>query len=150
MADPLNYIGIARKAGAIEIGETDSGAAVRGGKARLLMLASDASDNARRRAENFIYGRKTPMIVLPYTKDELCTITGVNGCSMAAFTDVGLAAAFLEKLAENDPSFADAAAALADKNKKTLQRRKEAQAHEKKIKLGKPAHSGASEKRRKK
>lgn len=149
MADPLNYIGIARKAGAIEIGETNAGAVVRADKAKLLVLASDASDNARRRAENFIYGRNTPMIVLPYTKNELCSITGLNGCSMAAFTNVGLAAAFLEKLAENDPSYADTAALLAEKNQKTQQRKKEAQAHEKNMKFGKSAHRGASEKRRK-
>lgn len=148
MADPRNYIGIAKKAGAIEIGETNSGAAVRSGKAKLLVLASDASDNARRRAENFIYGRKTRLVVLPYSKEELCSMTGRSGCSMAAFTDTGLAAAFLEKLAEIDPTYREAANAVAEKNETVMQRKREARAHEKNKRIGKPANSGVSEKRR--
>lgn len=149
MADPLKYIGLARKARAIELGETNSGAAVRGGRAKLLILASDASDNARKRAESFVFGRKTKLIVLPYTKYELSSIAGQHGCSMAAFTDTGLSAAFLEKLAENDASYAQDADIVKRKYENILQRRKEASASEKNKKFGKTAHSGASEKRRK-
>ena len=40
-----------RRAGKIDLGETATGAAVRAGRARLLLLAADASENARKRAE---------------------------------------------------------------------------------------------------
>lgn len=149
MSDPLNYIGIARKAGSIQLGETNSGAAVRCGKAKLLVLASDASVNARKRAENFVYGRNTALLTLPYTKEELCSITGAHGCSMAAFTDIGLAAAFLKKLAETDSAFLEASEKLTAQNEKAMQRKKEAQAHSKNKKFGRSARNEAPEKRRK-
>mgnify|MGYP002627501615 CR=1 FL=1 len=64
----LGYLGIMRKAGKLAIGEIDSGSAVRGGKAILLCLAADASDNARTRAEGFVYQTNTPLIRLPFEK----------------------------------------------------------------------------------
>lgn len=149
MNKALNYIGIARKAGAIEIGETNSGAAIRAGKGRILILASDASDNARRRAENFIYGTQTPIVVLPFKKEELSEATGTSGFSMAVFTDVGLATVFMAALAENEPSFGATAELLAMKNAKAQMRKKEAVAHEKNMKTGKTMKTAVSGKRRK-
>ncbi|MDR1132232.1 MAG: 50S ribosomal protein L7 [Oscillospiraceae bacterium] len=128
----LSYIGLAKKAGALEIGETDAGAAVRAGKARLLILASDASDNAKRRAEGFVCGTQTPLRTVPFTKETLSRTAGAGGCAMAAFTDLGLAAAFAGALAGAEPSFSDAAALLAQKDQKARQRRHETLAHGKK------------------
>lgn len=92
-----------RRAGKIEIGETGTGAAVRAGRARLLLLAADASENARKRAEGYLYGRRALLVPLPYAKAELEARLGKSGCSMAACTDFGLSAAFLEALAEKAP-----------------------------------------------
>ena len=55
-----NYISIAKKAGLIELGEANTGAAAREGKARLVILASDASANAADRARGF-QSRKLPV-----------------------------------------------------------------------------------------
>ena len=44
-----NYLGLMRKAGAHRAREHDAGAAARAGKACLLLLVQDASDNARKR-----------------------------------------------------------------------------------------------------
>ena len=142
------YIGLAKKAGAIEIGETNTGAAIRAGKGRILILAADASDNAKRRAESFIHGTQTPMAVLPFTKAELSQMTGEGGCSMAVFTDVGLAAAFMEELAENEPAYKEAADLLAQKSAKAQLRKRETLAHEKNLKKGKAVSSADSVKRR--
>jgi len=149
MSRALNYIGIAKKAGAIEIGETDTGAAMRAGKGRLLILASDASENARHRAENYVAGTKTPLITLPFNKEELSDISGENGFSMAAFTDTGLAAVFMAALAEDEPSFGETAELLKQINERAVQRKQEASAHEKNRKLGKAAKTAATGKRRK-
>lgn len=148
MSNALNYIGLAKKAGAIEIGETNTGAAIRAGKGRILILASDASDNARRRAEGFVGGTQTPLAVIPYSKADLSQITGVVGCSMAAFTDVGLAAVFMAALAEDEPSFREVAALLAQKNQKMQLRKKEALAHDRNLKKGRAAGPAATGKRR--
>lgn len=92
-----------RKAGKIELGETSTGAAVRAGRARLVLLAADASENAQKRAEGYLYGRRTLLVPLPYGKAELSELLGKSGCSMAACTDFGLSSAFLKALAEDAP-----------------------------------------------
>ena len=92
-----------RRAGKLEIGETATGCAVRDGKARIVCVASDASDNAVRRAKSYLAGRRALYVPLPYTKEELSAALGKSGCSMAACTDFGLASAFLGALAETDP-----------------------------------------------
>ena len=47
-----------RRAGKLEIGETATGCAVMDGKARIVCVASDASDNAVRRAKSYLAGRR--------------------------------------------------------------------------------------------
>ncbi len=100
MSKALNYLGIARKSGAIETGEDNSSGLVKGGKARLLIVASDTSDGAKRRAEGYVYETNTLLVEVPFTKDEIAGITGKHGCSMAALTDLGLSAAFMKALAD--------------------------------------------------
>ncbi len=134
----LRYFSIARKAGLLELGEEDTGAAVRGGKAKAVFLAADASDNALRRAQGFVHGRDVPLLRVPQSKEEISAATGKGGCSMAAVTDVGLADSMLAFLAGEDPQrYGEAAAQLAARHEKAARRRTEAKAHEKNKKLGK-------------
>ena len=109
-----NYLGIMRKAGALAIGEVESGAAVKSGMAVLLCLASDASDNAQHRAEGFVYQRNTPLIRLPYEKEMIAQLLGKRGCSMISLLDPGFASAFVSALAQID---ADQYAAVAQRLK---------------------------------
>ncbi len=125
MADPLKILGLARKAGALELGAEFSGAAARAGKARLLILASDASANTKAKGENFVSAGKVRLLPLPYTMYELGHACGTNAAALLAFTDAGLAAAFVKAL---DP---DASAVLlselTEKSEKLLKRRRETQ-----------------------
>ena len=142
MNNALIYVGIARKAGAIEVGETNSGNVTRAGKAKLLVLASDASDNALNRAKGFVFGRNIPLVRLPFSKEELSKSTGATGCSMAAFTDIGLAAAFMERLAQTQDGYDEVCGELKVINERALARKREAAAHEKKKRVGKTAPAG--------
>lgn len=94
MAEALRYIGIARMAGGMETGEENSKALVKSGRAKLAILAADTSPAAKRRAEGYVYETNVPLIETPYTKEQISGIAGRPGCSMAAFTDLGLAASF--------------------------------------------------------
>ena len=133
----LNLLGLMRKAGAIEIGEMNAGAACRGGKGKVLLLASDASDNARRRAESFVNGRRTLLLEVPFTKEQISEKVGVGGCSMAALTDLGFANAFLRGLAEAEPErYGEAAENMEKRLGKAVKRRKST-AEEKKKHQGK-------------
>ena len=102
MDKALGYLGLMRKANAVAIGETDTGAAAKSGKAVLICLASDASDNARKRAETFAHARAVPIVRIPYEKQTISDLVGKAGCSMLAVTDLGFAAAFAEALSQQD------------------------------------------------
>ena len=119
----LEYVGIARMAGGIETGETNAKALVKAGKVKLLLVASDTSDGARRRAEGYVFGTKVPLITVPYSKAELSAMSGRPGCSMAAFTDLGLAAAFAEALyREYGAPYRVLAETLAEKRRRARER----------------------------
>ena len=81
------YLGIMRKAGALAIGETESGASVKNGKVFVLCLAADASENARKRGDSFVFSNGTPLIRLPYEKAALQQLFGKPGCSMFGILD---------------------------------------------------------------
>ena len=134
----LNMLGLMRKAGAIDIGETNTGGACRGGKAKLLLLASDASPNAQSRAAGFTRGRNVCTATLPFTKEEISAHVGVNGCSMAAITDIGFANAFAAALSQEYPGKDDElASAVGQRFSKAERRKKEAAAHERNKRNGK-------------
>lgn len=100
MSGAVGYLGIARKAGAVETGEKNSESCLRAGKGRLLIVAQDASDNARKRAESFARGAGIELVPVPLRKDEIAAAVGKTGCSMAVFTDAGLALSFASALAQ--------------------------------------------------
>lgn len=134
----LNLLGLMRKANAIAVGETNTGGAVRAGKAKLLLLAADASDNARSRVRGFTHGRDIVTVTLPFTKDEIAAHVGVSGCAMAAITDIGFANAFMKSLAAAVPDgYDESVAEIQRRFEKADRRKKEAAAHEKNKRIGK-------------
>lgn len=134
----LNLLGLMRKANAIAVGETNTGGAVRAGKAKLLLLASDASDNARSRARGFTHGRDVVTVTLPFTKDEIAAHVGVSNCAMAAITDIGFANAFMKSLAAAVPEgYDESTAEIQRRFERADRRKKEAAAHEKNKRIGK-------------
>lgn len=133
----LNFLGLMRKANAVQIGETDTGAAARAMAAKLVVLASDASDNARSRAKGFVYGRNIPMIVSPFSKEEISGHVGKPGCSMLAITDIGFADAFMKLLMQISDSYTPTAETISIELAKAKQRKKEKSAHDRNKKSGK-------------
>ena len=138
MSKGLNYVGIARKAGTIETGEENTAMLVKSGKAKLVIVAADTSPNAKKRAQGYVFSSETPIVEIPYTKQELSDITGKTGCSMAAFTDIGLASSFVSALEEEyGEKYSAVSAELRVKREKAAQRQKEAKAHQRNRKQGK-------------
>lgn len=137
--DPiLHLIGLARKAGKLEIGEEPVGAVCRARHARLLLLAQDAASNTRRRAAHFGEAGNVLWLEIPYTKEELGFYLGRSSCAMLALTDAGFAATLVEKLAASNPfRYGPAAEQLRTKADKMLQRQREKRQHEKNLREGK-------------
>ena len=137
--DPiLHLLGLAKKAGRLEIGEEPVGSACRARQARLLLLAADAAPNTYRRAAHFGQAGNVLWLQLPFTKEEMGFILGRSSCAMLALTDAGFAAAVSEKLRARDPEKYEAASQqLRQKADKMLRRQKEQRQHEKNLREGK-------------
>ena len=128
MDKSLNYMALARKAGRIELGEEPVGAAARAQHARLIVVASDASDHTWRRALSFAAGTGQQVIKVPFTKDELGQAVGRTSLAIAAFTDPALALAFVNALGQPE-KYRDVVADLENRSKRIRQHRAEAKAH---------------------
>lgn len=138
MDSGLHLVGIAKKAGRLEVGEEPVGAAARARQAKLILLAADAADNTVRRAGHFAEAGNVLSLQGPYTKAELGAAVGRSSCAMLAFTDAGLAASLVRKLAAAAPeAYGEASGQLDLKAAKVLKRQREQRQHEKNVQKGK-------------
>ena len=137
--DPiLHLLGLAKKAGRLEIGEEPVGALCRARHARLILLASDAAPNTRRRCAHFGEIGNVLWLEVPATKAELGFCLGRTSCAMLALSDAGFAASIVEKLSARDPEhYGPAAQQLRTKADRMLQRQREKRQHEKNLREGK-------------
>ena len=132
----LNYLALGKKGRLIELGEEPVGAVARAVKARLVVVAGDASDHTWRRAKSFVAGTEQQCIRVPFTKEELGFVVGRQSLAIAAFTDAALALAFVKAL-PNAEKFAEVADKLDIKAQKLRQRKDEAKAHQRNVRKGK-------------
>ena len=133
----LRFLGLARRARLLEVGEEPVGIACRAGHARLLLIAQDAADHTFRRARSFCRSGKPPYICAPYTKEELGGALGCNACALCALTDAPFAKAFLEALPELAQQHAEILQELTRQTTRVQKRRQEEKAHQKNVRFGK-------------
>ena len=138
MNNILSMLGLAKKAGRVEIGEEPVGAAARAHDARLILLASDAADNTLRRARHFAEAGACLLTQIPATKDELGSAVGRTSCAMLAVTDIGFADAVGKKLAALDEAkYGALSEKLSVKATRAAERKKEQARHDKNLRTGK-------------
>ena len=131
----LNYLALARKAGRVELGEEPVGAAARAQHARLVVVASDATDHTWRRAKSFVAGTQQQCIKVPFTKDQLGMAIGRSSLALAAFSDPALALAFVKAL--GDPqTYGDVLENLEKRTQRIRQRQTEERAHQRNKRVG--------------
>ena len=134
----LSMLGLAHKAGRVEIGEEPVGSAARAKKARIILVASDAATGSVRRAMSFANTGSCLCLVIPATKNELGLALGRTSCAMAAVADIGFADAVAKKLAALEPKkYESAAERMAVKAQRARERRQEQLNHEKNLRMGK-------------
>ena len=120
----LGLLGLMRRANAITPGEDKSSEVLRAGKAKLLLLAEDVAENARRKAENLSAGRNVELVPLPFDREMLGDALGLGSCSVAAVTDLGFAQAFTKLLAEQWPEvYGDLAEQVRERSEKAARRK---------------------------
>lgn len=132
----ISFLGLAMKAGKVEVGEEYIAMSARAGKAKIILTASDAGHNALVRAENAAKAGHCPVAALPFTREELGAALGKAEVSCAAVTDISFASAFVDKLSAESGGFEDARADLDEKNRKAQERSKEEKRHLRNIKHG--------------
>lgn len=138
MNNMLSMLGLAKKAGRVEIGEEPVGAAARAHDARLILLASDAADNTLRRARHFAEAGACLLTQIPATKDELGSAVGRTSCAMLAVTDIGFADAVAKKLAILDEAkYGALSEKLSVKAARAKERKNEQARHDKNLRTGK-------------
>ena len=138
MGQMLSMLGLAKKAGRVEIGEEPVGAAARAKKARVILVAQDAGPSSQRRAFSFAEAGACLCLTIPADKDALGRALGRTSVAMCAVTEIGFAGAVVKKLAAMDPERYGAAAAQLDiKAQRAMERRAEQLRHEKNLRQGK-------------
>ena len=122
--DPvLRMHGLARRAGKLAYGDELVREACFDHKTRCVFIAGDAGANAAKKAAFYADKANVPCVTLPHGKLELGSAIGKAGCAMCAVADIGMAAAAVNKLAEQDPAYAEVAQQLSEKNVKIQSRR---------------------------
>jgi ribosomal protein L7Ae-like RNA K-turn-binding protein len=117
-------LGLAKKAGLLEIGGESVGHAARHGKARVILSARDAADNSKRQAAAYADRYSLIHLVLPSTKEELGAVVGRGSPGMMAILDAGLAAKYVTALAKTDPAEYEAAAQQLEAKAERIRRRR--------------------------
>lgn len=122
--DPvLRMLGLARRAGKLAYGDELVREACFDHKTRCVFIAGDAGANAAKKAAFYADKANVPCVTLPHGKLELGSAIGKAGCAMCAVADIGMAAAAVSKLAEQDPAYAEVTQQLSEKNVKIQSRR---------------------------
>ena len=134
----LSLLGLALRGNHLAVGEEPVEAMARARDARVILLASDAADNTRRRVEHFADAGQCIWLRVPFTKDEIGRAVGRSSAAIVAVTDIGLANAVVHRLAELDPQrYEESAKRMEIKAQRAAQRKAEQLAHEKNVRTGK-------------
>jgi len=134
----LSMIGLAKKAGLVEIGEEPVGSAARAKHARVILVAGDAAASSVRRAYSFAQSGSCLCLTIDAAKDALGSALGRTSVAMVAVTDIGFAESIVKKLAAMDEGrYGAAAEALHIKAKRAAERKAEQLQHEKNLQQGK-------------
>ena len=91
-------LGLAARAGKVASGEFQTEKSIKSGRARLVLLARDASDGTKKKFTDSCTFYHIEWICLAATKDELGRAIGKGERSSAAIEDEGIAKALLLKI----------------------------------------------------
>lgn len=95
----ISAIGLARRAGKLEVGAEMCEEAVRAGKAVLCVMASDLSGNTSKKLHDCLKYRNVPYIKLSIGKGELAKILGKSAVTVSCvITDKGFASIIYKAL----------------------------------------------------
>ena len=101
----MSYLGLATRAGKVQSGEFSTEKSVKSGKAALVLVAGDASDNTKKKFQDMCEFYKVP-IYFYGDKDTLGHAMGKEFRASLAILDEGFAKGVLKHLTENNETIA--------------------------------------------
>lgn len=93
----LSYLGLATRAGKIQSGEFSTEKSVKSGKAELVIVAEDASDNTKKKFKNMCTFYEVPFYVYG-TKEALGACIGKEFRASLALEDTGFCNAIVKQM----------------------------------------------------
>ncbi len=99
--DPWALLGLARRAGSVQVGVGPARESLRAGTAHLVICASDGSDGQRRKVEALAAAREIPTLSGP-DRAELGRLVGSVPVTAVAVTDAALAERIRTGVAEGE------------------------------------------------
>ncbi|MBR1780481.1 MAG: 50S ribosomal protein L7 [Oscillospiraceae bacterium] len=133
MSPWLSLLGMARKAGKVEIGEDALREAALSHRARLILLARDAGESTAERVRR-LEGEKLPVIETPADRAALGGAVGFASAAALAVTDLSFASAIAARLAQEEPGLAEVSRELAQRQEKARRRKADTLRHGRKSK----------------
>ncbi|MDO4345270.1 MAG: ribosomal L7Ae/L30e/S12e/Gadd45 family protein [Eubacteriales bacterium] len=97
----LSLVGLATKAGKTVSGEFSTEKAVKTGKAQVVLVSVEASDNTKKKFQNMCTYYEVPIYYYG-TKEELGAAMGMEFRASMAVTDSGLSNAIMKELNNSD------------------------------------------------
>ena len=90
-------LSLSQKAGALSVGESRAQETIRGGKASMIILSADASDNTKKKFKNMCEFYEVPIYIYG-DKDSLGHAMGKEFRAMLAVNDLGFAKGIMKHL----------------------------------------------------
>lgn len=120
----LGLLGLARRAGKLEIGDEAVKGACSRNLAKLLLVASDASERTKATFESIAESIELPCVTVSETREEIGNALGKRPSAVVAICDTGFSAAIAKKLSEVSESAKAALPSLEKRAKRSISRKK--------------------------
>lgn len=120
----LGLLGLARRAGMLAIGDESARVALQSKKARLLLMASDASERTKETFSFISESTEIPYVEVPESREEFGNALGKRPVAAVAICDLGFAAAIVKKLSPENESAKLAADEIIARAEKSAARKK--------------------------
>lgn len=122
MNNILSLLGLCLRAAKLVYGDESVAGAIAGGEARLVVLASDAGGSICKRADRYA-AAGMPVIRVAEDAAQMGWALGRKATAICCITDIGLAAAAAQKIAQTDAQYAPVAQQLNEKKQRIESRR---------------------------
>ncbi len=120
----LGLLGLARRAGKLGNGDEAVKGACSRNLAKLLLVASDASDRTKATFKSIAESFELPCITVSETREEIGNALGKRPSAIVAVCDTGFSAAIAKKLSAESESARAALPSLEKRAKRSISRKK--------------------------